>query len=234
MSEDWQALIPILVALAVAIALFLLMPLLLRSGIPLMERLSQRLIDGIGAFMTWYFNLWTPKSSGKADIETSVSVTVRPPTAKASVHGDALARWVYSQLDRPGSPPVRSVLSSALSDPATTSQMQAEIQKALERIDHLEQRFPDATEVDKYASVNDGIHAVQIRNLDDRLDALEASIDKRLDTITEKTMTPWKVFGVVSAVLILVLALATGLIALAEFGFNDEPQPSPSPSSTAQ
>lgn len=231
MSEDWQALIGFAVAPVVTIAFFVLVPLLMRSGFPVFERAVLRMSKVLEGFLSWYLHLWSPKSS--SDKETSISATVRPPPAKAEVSERLLAAWALGTASRTAEPNIRVALDSLLKDPKTSSQMQAQIEKALERIDQLEHRFPAATEVDKYADVNDALLDAGLKSVRDRLDALEASVDKRLEAIDEKMMTPWKVFGVVVVTLTILLALAGAYLAVATYVIDDGPQPAPSPTRTA-
>lgn len=74
------------------------------------------------------------------------------------------------------------------------------------RVEKIEERFPDATEIDKIASINDAVLATKIETIQRQIEKIE----KRLD---DDLVTKWQVALIVFAI----LSAVGGVVALVNF-----------------
>jgi hypothetical protein len=110
-----------------------------------------------------------------------------------------------SELIDLGSPPV-----TGAADPPSKEEMRQEVDGAVravqERLERIEERFPQQSTIDKISSVNDAILATKVEQLEKSIENLEARL-----------LTKWDVATIVFAVMAAIGGVAGVIFAVANF-----------------
>jgi hypothetical protein len=109
-----------------------------------------------------------------------------------------------------------STASSPISSPSfpkheIQKEIDTRVESLKERIEEIENRFPEQSTIDKIASVNDAILATQIENL-----------EKTLKKLEEKLLTRWDVVKIVFQIIAALSALIGVILALITY-FGNKP-----------
>ncbi|SRR6266487_5246478 len=175
-----------------------------------LQALLTALIGGAGALLTGVLAARQRRQTRaqEKELERLYEELVRRRLRQRIEHLTGNAPTVENYLIELSSPPVTGA-GAPPSQEETRREVEGAVKAVQERLERIEQRFPEEATLDKIASINDAILATKIERL-----------EKSIENLESRLLTKWDVATIVFAVLAAVGGIAGAIFAVANFALK--------------